>query len=146
MRRRQFIGLAGAGAAVCAASWKGLRPASAASWKGSGSAAAASGPLAQRVDLVIYDERYPDAERFAEEWRKAGARVLATSGEIVTLWREQVAGPVGSGFRRIVGLTLHSDFEIVRGLAAGHRLRVLQKEHRVARIRAGTLTCWRLGS
>jgi hypothetical protein len=108
-------------------------------------ATASSAPRAPRADLVIYDERYPDAERFAEEWRQAGVRVLPTSGEIVTLWHEQVAGSLEAGARRITGLTLHSDFEIVRGLASRHRLRVLQKELRVARIRAGSLTCWQLG-
>lgn len=127
MRRRRFIGTIGALAVMPGIGWTMPR----------------ASTRAER--FFIYDERYPDARQAALEQEAAGARILATSGEIVTLWRERIAGAMNVASVQIAGLTQHSDFEIVRSLTAVHRLRVMQREHRIGRARSGTLTAWLLG-
>jgi hypothetical protein len=135
MRRRRFIEMVGAAAAASGVCWVMPRLL----------AAPSAERFVQPVHFFIYDERYPDARHAAVEHERVGARVLATSGEMVTLWREGIAGAAKKGPVRIAGLTQHSDFEIVRSLASLHRLRVVQQEHRIARARSGTLTAWVLG-
>ena len=99
-------------AAVSAASWAGSLDRRA----GAVPAASEESARANRIDVVIYDARYPDAERFASALARDGARTFATAGEIVTLWREELATRPDIERLWIAGLTLHSDFEIARGL------------------------------
>jgi hypothetical protein len=138
MRRRRFIETVGAVTAASGLWWVMPRD----SWIHAGTSKAHA---VQPIRFFVYDERYPDARQAALEQESAGARVLATSGETVTLWREHIAAAASKGPVRIAGLTQHSDFEIVRSLASLHRLRILQQEHRIARARSGALTAWLLG-
>lgn len=138
MRRRRFIEAVGALSAVSGFAWtlprfSRIHP------------GPSHEPAVPPVRFFIYDERYPEGQRAGLQWKGASVRTLGTSGEIVTLWREQIAGAAAAGPVRIAGLTQHSDFEIVRSLASLHRLRVIQQEHQFARARLGTLTAWLLG-
>jgi hypothetical protein len=134
-------------AAVSAASWAGSLDRRA----GAVPAASEESARANRIDVVIYDARYPDAERFASALARDGARTFATAGEIVTLWREELATRPDIERLWIAGLTLHSDFEIARGLAAAHGLRVFHRRScaprpaDAVRARPGALTSWLLG-
>ena len=80
-----------------------------------------------RVDVVVFDERYDEAVQFAAELEQAGAVALATRGEIVTQWRECPTLAERSRRLRIAGLTLHSDFELLRSFSAAMGLRVLHE-------------------
>ncbi|HVY79479.1 MAG TPA: hypothetical protein VG994_00735 [Steroidobacteraceae bacterium] len=147
MKRRQFMEIMASCAAVSAASWAGSF-----SGRVDTALAAPEKPApAHRIDVVIYDARYPDAERFASALAREGATAFATAGEIVTLWRESLATRPDVDGLWIAGLTLHSDFEIARGLAAAHGLRVFHRRSGAPRppdamrARPGALTSWLLG-
>jgi hypothetical protein len=82
------------------------------------------------VDLVLHDERFTDAALFADTAREAGAVVLPTHGDLGALWFGGLRDHLGSMVRRIAGMGRHSDFWIMRQLAADKGLALkFQAEH-----------------
>jgi hypothetical protein len=78
------------------------------------SSVAAPGVSAAGVS-VIFDPRYSDARAFSQTFHELGASTFAVGPvDVVALWRSQL---LALRPRAIVGLTTHSDLELVRGCA-----------------------------
>ena len=88
----------------------------------SGTSAARSALLSPSFDVVVYNNWFPQAREFAA--RFPAARALAVGGDAGQLWYGTLRGLVNSGFRRIVGLTSHTDVLILETLARETGLQV----------------------
>lgn len=130
MHRRQFIGTAIASAGA----WL-VAPADASSIDRATRANPAA--TSHALDFAFYDERYPDAIRFAAVMAHAGTATLAVRGEIVTLWRDCIRITPRGHRPRIAAITLFSDFQILAGLGAERGLRVLHQGRHVRDPRGG---------
>jgi hypothetical protein len=107
---------------------------------GVAAAALAAGPAmassARAEGIVLFDARYAPSRELADALARDGLTPLATNQDVVRLWYEEQT------FRRaprIAGTTLHSDFEIVRGLLKEQRSRL----RLTSLARTGSLVSWR---
>jgi hypothetical protein len=85
-------------------------------------------------DVVVYNNWFPQAREFAARFPDAHA--LAVGGDAGQLWYGTLRGLVNSGFRRIAGLTSHTDLLILETLALDTGLRVSSRNA------AGRLVSW----
>jgi hypothetical protein len=79
----------------------------------------------QRIDVVVYDERYSDARRFADALQARGVLALATGSDLAGLWHGSRSRSALQAASRIAGFTPDSDLYIVRSMTARQGLRVL---------------------
>jgi hypothetical protein len=86
------------------------------------------------LDVIVYNDWFPQAREFAG--RFPNARALAVRGDAGQLWYGTLRGLVNSGFRRIAGLTSHTDLLILETLARESGLKVR------SRTEAGRLVHW----
>jgi hypothetical protein len=83
---------------------------------------------------VVFDGRYSDAARFADELMRLGAQAVDTSQDPAWIVR-----PALLEGRRLMGLTPASDLALLRGCAAQPGLRVVHKALHDARPARGRL-------
>jgi hypothetical protein len=70
------------------------------------------------VDLVLHDARFTDAVLFADAAQQAGAITRPTHGDLGALWFGGLRHDLGTMVKRVAGMGRHSDFWIMRQLAA----------------------------
>jgi hypothetical protein len=99
-------------------------------------AAASKVASPSKFDAVVFNEWFPQARTFADGLAAQGARVLPIAGDAGRLWYDPLRGLVSQGYRRIAGMTTHTDLLILETLARDTRLRVSQRES------AGRLVSW----
>jgi hypothetical protein len=90
--------------------------------------------LGPSFDVVVYNNWFPQAREFAA--RFPDARALAIGGDAGQLWYGTLRGLVNSGFRRIAGLTSHTDLLILETLTRDTGLKVRSRDD------AGRLVAW----
>jgi hypothetical protein len=96
MNRREFIGVAGAAAAL---------------------------PISPADDgVVLFDARYVQSRDCATSWCERGFIALPTNQDVVRLWYENASIRRA---RQIAGATPHSDFEVLRRLLKDERRRLI---------------------
>jgi hypothetical protein len=111
-------------------------------------------PSADRVDVVLYEPKYLASRDFALQLIEHGARPFSTHDCIVSLWRGPLERCAKQRKARIAGLTLYSDFVIMRECARERRLRVLREDLRQCEAascmdgapRSVTLASWLIGN
>ena len=122
-----------------------LQAAGAASLVGQSAVAEAASVAAQAAIALVYDARIDQSRRFAEAFSRSGAVILAVGMEGLEPWREAQRRE----WRRMVGLTTHSDFLIWSEAArrAGLRLRWETLHHGRGEPGdyPGTLVSWMFG-
>jgi hypothetical protein len=91
---------------------------------------------AQRLDLIVFNDLFPQARAFAAGLARQRTRALPIAGDPGRLWYETLRGLIADGQRRIAGLTTHTDLFILETLAREKGLRVSQREP------AGRLVSW----
>lgn len=106
LTRRGFSGLAAGGIAATALA---VPAPATAMLRGKGRA---------QTDLVLFDERFSDALRFGEAARAEGVSARPTGGDLGAVWYARLRHELGHAVMRIAGMGRHSDFWIMRQLAA----------------------------
>jgi hypothetical protein len=145
MRRRDFLIAGSTGAALSVAGVFDLTHASAKAL-GRGTSSLPSG-----VSVVLYEPRYAPSAAFAEALMQQGARAFSTQDDIVTLWRGELGRCMDCATPRVAGLTLHSDFDVLRMCAREQKLRVLSESLQRFETSLGgtrgwvTLSSWLIG-
>jgi hypothetical protein len=74
--------------------------------------------------VILFDERYGDAQQFAQATAQICDQILPTRQDVVRLWFDGLAELVAKPDTRIMGLTTHSDMEVLQSCLAGARLRL----------------------
>ncbi len=92
------------------------------------------GPQSVSFDVFVYNDWFPQARQFAASFR--ATRALAVGGDAGRLWYDSLRGLVDSGFRRIAGLTSHTDLLILETLARDTGLKVRSRNE------SGRLVHW----
>lgn len=77
--------------------------------------------------IVVYESRYFASREFARLLEERGARAFSTQDDVVCLWRGALGDCLDCDTPLIAGLTLHSDYEILRACARERQLRVLRE-------------------
>jgi len=119
MNRRDF--LKGAGAAIVPAALPG------ALWASASPVAAAAGvsqssQVTAPITAVVFDERYPDCQIFADALERHGAKAFATNQDAVQLWYGPLRIYLAEHPGRVAGLTTYADFSVSR--ACGRELKL----------------------
>jgi hypothetical protein len=91
-------------------------------------------PASDSFDVIVYNNWFPQAHDFAS--RFPGARTLPVGGDAGQLWYGTLRGLIHRGFRRIAGLTSHTDLLILETLARETGLKVR------SRVESGRLVSW----
>jgi len=86
---------------------------------------AAASANAAPIGAVIYDERYGDARRFADELARQGARRFTTRSNVARLWYERGSGNIVDDRSQIAGFTSYADLVVVQWIVSAWRFRVL---------------------
>lgn len=80
--------------------------------------------LVQQADagvVVLHDRRIALPADIASRLAANGARLVALEGDVVRLWRGELAAVLGDPATRLLGVTRWPELLIVRGLAAESR-------------------------
>jgi hypothetical protein len=89
------------------------------------------------LSAVIFDERYPDCEAFADLLAGRGAKPFATNQDAAQLWYGPLRAHLAKHPGRVAGLTTYADFSVSQ--ACGRELNFAQLyegEHDGRRLRA----------
>ena len=78
------------------------------------------------VDLVVYNDLYPEACAFAAAAAARGAVALPIRGDAGVLWYGTLRKLIADGKRRIAGMGTHTDSFILETLGREERLRMRQ--------------------
>jgi hypothetical protein len=79
---------------------------------------------ALRVTLAVFDERFPDARRFAHAVRDSRVLALPLESDVVIQWSRSLRHRMETRTTSMIGLTTYADLVLVRGLIAPRGLRL----------------------
>lgn len=75
--------------------------------------------------ILVVDPALPEVKALPPARRSVGARIVMLQGDPMRIWRRDIAGRG----RSVEGVTLWSDFVVLRELAHDGALRVRREEH-----------------
>jgi hypothetical protein len=145
MRRRDFLIAGSTGAALSAAGLLGMSQAGASAF------GSQTPSLFSNVRAVLYEPRYAPSVEFARALARQGAQAFSTQDDVFALWRGELGQCLDCSAPRVAGLTLHSDFEVLRLSARERKLRVLSESLQRFEVSNGgtpgwvTLSSWLIG-
>jgi hypothetical protein len=108
----------------------------------------------ERPNAVLYEPKYQASRDFALQLIERGAHPFSTHDCIVAIWRGPLERCLAQRKPRIAGLTLYSDFLIMRECARERGLRVIREDLRQCEApscvdgsaRSVTLVSWVMGN
>lgn len=81
------------------------------------------------LSLVIYDERFSPARRFAATAQSIGARIHAIQGEVHALWYDNLAPLARAAGTAFAGMTNQQTLFLLEMVAAEAGMRVIYRAH-----------------
>jgi len=85
-------------------------------------------PARAPFDVIVFNERFPEARSFAAAFEERRIRALPVNGDAGRLWYDTLRGLTAAGVRGIAGMTTHTDLLILETLARETGLKVRHRD------------------